>query len=303
LVNEQIAAEQLPITIYQLQTMIKIVTDSTGDLAPEVVQQLGISVVPMVVNIDGRDLLDGVDISREQFYAGLPTYRDFPKTAANSPAALADAYRAARAQGTDEIISVHIARKVSGVCAAADVAAADMKDEGINVHVFDSGSMSLGLGWLAVKAAEMAHAGASSRDILAALEDQRRRTRIFAMVDTMKYLRKGGRVSAMTAAMGELLQVKVLIRLSDSEITQIDKVRTRSRGIERLIQEARNTPGPIELHSILRTGGKQAKDLAMLEQAVADLGPKQPEQPTLVTPIIGTHIGPLGLGVLLISKA
>jgi DegV family protein with EDD domain len=216
---------------------------------------------------------------------------------------MADAYHAATAEGATEIISVHIARKVSGVCAAADVAAGDVKAEGITVHVVDSGSMSLGLGWLAVTAAEMARAGAPSSDILAALESQRKRTRIFAMVDTMKYLRKGGRVSAMTAAMGELLQVKLLIRLQDSEITQIDKVRTRARGIERLIEEARKTPAPVELHSILRTGGEQSKDLAALEQALAGLGPRKPETPTLVTPIIGTHIGPLGLGVMLLSKA
>lgn len=283
--------------------MIKIVTDSTSDLSQEVAQQLGITVVPMVVNIDGKDLLDGVEITREQFYAGMPAYHDFPKTAANSPAALADAYRAAKAEGATEIISVHIARKVSGVCAAADVAAGDVKDEGIVVHVVDSGSMSLGLGWLAVTAAKMAGAGASSPDILAALESQRKRTRIFAMVDTMKYLRKGGRVSAMTAAMGELLQVKLLVGLQDSEITQIDKVRTRARGIDRLIEEARKTLAPVELHSILRTGGEQSKDLAALEQALAGLGPRKPETPTLVTPIIGTHIGPLGLGVMLLSKA
>jgi len=283
--------------------MIKIVTDSTCDLSPEVVQRLGITVVPMVLNIDGKDLLDGVEITREQFYAGLPAYRDIPKTAANSPAMLADAYQSAKAQGANEIISIHIARKVSGVCAAADVAAGDVKDDGIIAHVFDSGSMSLGLGWLCVMAAEMANAGASSSDILAAIDSQKKRTRIFAMIDTLKYLRKGGRVSAMTASIGELLQVKLLIRLMDSEITQIDRVRTRSRGIERLIEEARNTPGPIEMHSILRTGGEQREDLARLEQATADLGSKKPEEPTLVTPIIGTHIGPMGLGVVVISKA
>ncbi len=283
--------------------MIKVVTDSTCDLSQDVVQRLGITVVPMVVNIDGRDLLDGVDLSREQFYAGMPTYRDIPKTAANSPGVLADAYRAARAEGANEIISVHIARNVSGVCAAADVAASDVKDDGISVHVVNSGTMSLGMGWLCVTAAEMANAGASSHDILAALESQKQRTRSFALVDTMKYLRKGGRVSAMTATVGELLQVKLLIRLMNGEITQIDRVRTRSRGIDRLIEEARKTPAPIELLSIMRTGGEQSKDIATLEQALADLGPKKPDLPTLVTPIIGTHIGPMGLAVMLISKA
>lgn len=282
--------------------MIKIVTDSTCDLSPDVVQRLGITVVPMVINIDGQDYQDGVEITREQFYTGLPTYHDFPKTAANSPAVLADAYRAAKAQGANEIISVHISRNVSGVCNAADLASADVKDDGIAVHVVNSGSMSLGLGWLAVKAAEMANAGASSSDILAALESQKERTRIFAMLDTLKYLRKSGRVSAMTAAMGELLQVKLLISLSNGDIKQIDKVRTRSRGIERLIEEARKTPA-VELLSLLRTGGEQSKDLETVEQALAGLGPKQPDEITLVTPIIGTHLGPLGIGVLLISKA
>lgn len=283
--------------------MIKVVTDSTCDLSQEVVQRLGITVVPMVVNIDGRDLLDGVDISREQFYAGLPTYRDFPKTAANSPASLADAYRAARAEGADEIVSVHLARKLSGVCNAADVAAGEMRDEGLAVRVFDTGTTSLGLGWLVVKAAEMASAGASTSDIIAALDSQKQRTRVFAMIDTLKYLRKGGRVSALTAAMGDLLQLRLLVQLVDGEVTQIDRVRTRARGIERLIEEARNVPHPFELFSVMHSSGEQAKDIALIENALADLGPRQPEAPTLVTPIIGAHVGPNGLGVTVISKA
>lgn len=283
--------------------MIKIVTDSTCDLSPEVVQRLGITVVPMVLNIDGLDVQDGVEISRGQFYAGLPAYRDFPKTAANSPAALADAYRAALAAGGDEILSVHLPRKLSGVCAAADVAAGELRDEGGTVRVVDTGTTSLGLGWLAVTAAEMANAGAAMADIVGALDSQRARTRVFAMIDTLKYLRKGGRVSAITATMGELLQVRLLVQLVDGEVTQIDRVRTRSRAIERLIEEVRRAPQPLELFSVLHSSGEQTKDIALIEQALADLGPRKPDAPTLVTPIIGAHVGPVGLGVTVISKA
>lgn len=283
--------------------MIKIVTDSTCDLSPDVAQRLSITVVPMVVNIDGRDLLDGVNISREQFYAGLPTYRDFPKTAANSPASLADAYRAAQAAGTNEILSVHIARKLSGVCNAADVAAGEVRDENIAVQVYDTGTTSLGLGWLAVKAAEMANAGAALADIIATLDSQKARTHVFAMIDTLKYLRKGGRVSAMTAAMGELLQVRLLVKLVNGEVTQIDRVRTRARGIERLIEEARKMPQPLQLFSVMHSSGEQTKDIALIEQSLADLGPRKPDAPALVTPIIGAHVGPNGLGVTVISMA
>ncbi len=283
--------------------MIKVVTDSTCDLSQDIVQRLGISVVPMVLNIDGREMLDGVEISREQFYAGLPAYRDFPKTAANSPASLADAYRAAQAAGADEILSVHLARQLSGVCAAADVAASEMRDVGLAVRVFDAGTTSLGLGWLVVKAAEMAGAGAAMADILAALDSQRQRTRVFAMIDTLKYLRKGGRVSAMTATMSELFQVRLLVQLVNGEVVPIDRVRTRSRAIERLIEEARKTPQPLELFSLLHSGGDHAKDIVQIEQALADLGPRKPAAPTLVTPIIGTHVGPNGLGVAIISEA
>lgn len=283
--------------------MIRIVTDSTCDLSKEVVQRLGITVVPMVLNIDGHDLLDGVDISREQFYAGLSTYRDIPKTAANAPAALADAYRAAKVAGADEILSVHLPRKLSGVCNSADVAAGELRDEGLAVRVVDTGTTSLGLGWLAVKAAEMANAGAAMAEIIATLDAQKARTRVFAMIDTLKYLRKGGRVSAMTAAMGDLLQVRLLVQLVDGEVTQVDRVRTRARGVERLIEEACKVPQPLELFSVLHSSGKQTKDIALIEQSLADLGAMKPEHPTLVTPIIGTHVGPNGLGVVVISKA
>ncbi len=116
-------------------------------------------------------------------------------------------------------------------------------------------------------------------------------------------LRKGGRVSAMTAAMGELLQVRLLVQLVDGEVTQIDRVRTRARAVERLIEEARKVPQPLELFSVLHSSGEQAKDIALIEQSLANAGPRRPDAPTLVTPIIGTHVGPNGLGITVISKA
>ncbi len=281
--------------------MIKIVTDSTCDIAPEVAQRLSITVLPMIVNIDGKDHLDGIDLSRQQFYAGLPTYREMPKTAANSPGVLAEAYRTARAEGATRVISIHIARKVSGVCAAADIAARDVADEGIEVRVFDSGSMSLGMGWLCITAAEMAQQGATLDEIWHALEVQRQKTRIVAMVDTLKYLAKGGRVSTLSASVGALLQVKLIIELKDGTITPLERVRTRGRGVEHAIAEAKKTPSPFKLFSMISTSGEQSGDLAAIQAALVSMGPMQPNETTLVTPVIGAHIGPMGMGVVMVS--
>jgi DegV family protein with EDD domain len=282
--------------------MIKVVTDSTCDLAPDVVQQLGITVVPMVVNIDGKDYLDGVELTREQFYASLPNYHDIPKTAANSPGMLADAYRAAKAQGASQVVSIHIARKVSGVCAAADIAAQDVQVEDIEVRVVDSGSMSLGMGWLCITAAEMALRGATLDEIMRAVEAQREKTRIVAMADTLKYLAKGGRVSALTAGVGGLLQIKLLVELQNGAITPIDRVRTRGRGLERMLDEVKKTPGKPLHYSLLHSTGDLAKDFDVVRAQLQPIAPINPPEPVVVTPVIGTHFGPLGIGVAIVNE-
>lgn len=281
--------------------MIKVVTDSTCDLAPDVVQRLGITVVPMVVNIDGKDYLDGVELTREKFYADLPAYHDIPKTAANSPGMLADAYRAAMALGGTQIISIHIARKVSGVCAAADIAAQDVQADGIEVRMVDSGSMSLGMGWLCVTAAEMAQHGAGLDEIMGTVEAQREKTRIVAMADTLKYLAKGGRVSALTAGVGSLLQIKLLVELQNGAITPIDRVRTRGRGLERMLDEVKKTPGRPRHYSILHSAGDLAKDFDLVRAQLQSIAPINPPEPVLVTPVIGSHFGPLGIGVVIVN--
>ena len=218
--------------------MIKVVTDSTADISADVAARLGITVVPMLVNIDDTMYEDGITLTKQQFYTNLPNYKDVPKTAANSPGALADAYRAT---GADQVISIHIARKVSGVCNAADVAAADVKAEGIEVRVIDSNTMTIGLCWQAMAAAEMAQRGATLDEIVREVGAMRAKLRLVAMADTLKYLRKGGRVSTLNATVGELLQVKLMIELKDGIISMFDRVRTRGRGLDRVVDEVRKT--------------------------------------------------------------
>jgi DegV family protein with EDD domain len=285
-----------------MQHMIKIVTDSTADIAPDIAARLGITVVPMLVNIDGTMYEDGVNLTHEAFYSNLPNYKDVPKTAANSPGVMADAYRNA---GADQVISIHIARKVSGVCNAADVAAADVKDEGIEVRVVDSNTMTLGMGWQAMAAAEMAQRGAGLDEIVREIETMRTKIRLVAMADTLKYLRKGGRVSTLNATVGEFLQVKLMIELRDGVISMFDRVRTRGRGLDRVVSEVRKTAGEIgglKKMGLIYTSGEMQPDLDRVRSQLSDLAPFDPAESVLVTPIIGTHFGPLGLGVVMLVK-
>ncbi len=282
--------------------MVKVVTDSTGDVPVDIVRRLGIIVLPMIVEVDGVTHQDGVTLTREQFYASLPSYTSFPKTAAASPERFADAYRAAHAAGADGVVSVHIARTVSGVCNAAELAASEAADAGIPVRVVDSGSMTMGLGHLVITAAEMAQQGATLDAIVSTLEAMKQRIRILAMADTLKYLRKSGRVSSLTAGIGELLQIKLLIELKQGAITQLDRVRTRGRGVERLIEAVRQTPGAPRCFSIVYTGGDQASDIARIRRELEPIAPIEPPTPVLVTPVIGAHFGPMGLGVVIVNE-
>ncbi|MDW8350610.1 MAG: DegV family protein [Anaerolineae bacterium] len=281
--------------------MVKVVTDSTCDVPADTVARLGITVLPMIVEVDGVTHRDGVTLTRQHFYDSLPSYATFPKTAAASPELFADAYRAARADGADAVVSVHIARTVSGVCNAAELAASDVAGEGISVRVVDSGSMTMGLGWLVITAAEMAQQGASLDEIVAALEAMKQRIRILAMADTLKYLRKSGRVSLLTAGIGELLQIKLLVELKQGTVTPLDRVRTRRRGVERLLEEVRKTPGRPRCFSIVYTGGEQTGDIELVRRELQPIAPIEPPDPVLVTPVIGAHFGPLGLGVVIVN--
>ncbi len=283
--------------------MIKIVTDSTADIPDALAQELGITVAPALLEIDGTTYLDGITLTRDQFYRDLPTYRDFPKTAAAPVAAFSDLYRAAKQSGADEIISIHLSNKFSGMVNSARVAAGALGEEGqvenIQVHVVDSGSVSMGLGWQCVIAAQMAQHGANVSSILQRLDDLAKRTVIYLLFDTLKYLRKGGRVSALTAGVGDLMQIKLLLEINQGNLNQLDRVRLRARGLDRLVELA-TAHGKAERLSIAYTSSATDKDLLALQERVT---PLCAEPPTVyrVSPVLGAHYGPGGLGVIMVG--
>ncbi len=268
---------------------IGIVTDSTGDLPEEIAAQHGIAIVPVYINFGGESYLDGIEISREAFYARLPDLNPAPTTALPGPKMFHQAYERLVDEGATEILSVHISHHLSGVVGAAQLAA---REASVPVTVFDSGSLTLGLGFLAQAAAEAATNGCSMDEIVALMEEQRQRTHVFAMLDTLEFLRRGGRMSGVMATLGGWLQMKPLLKMNDGNATT-EKIRTAKAAIQRLIALLEEKL-PLERVALVHTHAlERAQDLRHRAQ---HLLPQKDVLSVDITPALGAHLGPGAVG-------
>lgn len=274
---------------------IGIVTDSTADIPPELAQERGIHIVPAILIIDSQSIKDGEGISRHEFYERLPAMRSLPTTASPSTGSFQQIYDALIRQGFSHIISIHATSRLSGIFNAARVAAQSFGDR---VRVVDSEYVTLGMGFQVLAAAEAVMRGLSLEAILARIEDVRKRVRVIAMLDTLDYIRRSGRVSWARASLGSLLSIKPFVELKEGVVLRMGEVRTRRKGIEHLI-ELMNKLGPLECLAVLHTNAETEARL-MLERLTAKLE----TTPLLVnvTTIIGTHVGPNGLGFVAVTE-
>jgi DegV family protein with EDD domain len=276
-----------------------IVTDSTSDLPPELVKRLGIVVVPALVILDGREYVDGVNLSRQEFYQRLPALREV-STAAPSIGEFQRAYRQLFEAGARQIVSIHVAASLSAICQVACMAAQEFAGR---VEVVDSGQLSFGLGLQVLAAAEAARRGESLEAIHQAIRSTRQRLWVKAALDTMEYLRRSGRVSNVVARLGGAFHVRPLIELRDGMVKAIGLVRTPSQAEAWLARDLRSLPR-LERLAILHTGA-EARAQRFLERMRQELGDRWPEQSWLinVTAVIGAHLGPNGLGYAAVRAA
>ena len=275
---------------------IRIVTDSTCDLPAEVIARYGIVVVPLYINVAGKGYLDGVEMTREEFYRNLPTYSSAPTTAAASPEKYRQVYESLAQQGAREILSIHISVSLSTVLNTARLAAQQV--ESIPVTVYDSRQLSLGTGFLVETAARLAAEGRSMGEIIAALDDQVRRSRVFAALDTLEFLRRSGRLNGAVSAMGDLLQVKPLLTMYDGK-PGVERVRTRDRALLRLLELLRDA-GPLARVAIVHTHAPER--VAALREQAAHLLPPGDILAVDITPVIGAHIGPGAVGLACVAR-
>jgi DegV family protein with EDD domain len=273
---------------------VAIVTDSASDLSPATAAALGVQVVPLMVTFGTETFRAGVDLSTEAFWARM-TAPDapFPKTAASSPIAFREAFEAAFAEGSESVVCVDVGATLSGTFKSATLAREMFPDR--EIHLVDSRSASMGVGLLVELAVEMAAAGESGAAIAAALET--RLDDVFAIVclDTLEYLKKGGRVSGTQAAIGTLLSVKPIIRIDHGVVETVDRVRTRSKARERAIELL--TGAPLERLAVLHTLTPDAPEFlaALLARVPGGIDPARVSV-EVVGPSIGPHLGPGAVG-------
>jgi DegV family protein with EDD domain len=276
---------------------IRIVTDSTSDLLPELAAKHDIHVIPSYVNIGEKSYRDLVDLSRSDFYNQLPGYARVPTTAAPAAGVFAESYRQLLDAGATTIISIHVAGTLSAMWNSARLGAEEITE--IPVHVFDSQQVSMGLGLLALQAARAAAEGQPAEAIISDLQSAVPRTHVFATLDTLEYLRRSGRVSWTEFSLGTLLRIKPMLHVYQGEVLSLDRVRTRRRALSELLAHVAAL-GPLQEAALIYT--QDLEGLAEWREMVRPHLPAGDEHVAVeVTPAIGAHVGPGALGLACIA--
>ena len=270
---------------------VAIVTDSASDMNPERAASLGISIVPLVVTFGEKTYSAGVDLSTDEFWQRMTSPETpFPKTAACSPGSVQQVYQRLFDEGYDSIVSIHVADTLSGTLKVAQVARASFPQR--DIHVVDSNSASMGEGVLAELGVEMAAAGASAGEIAAAVTRRRDDIGVYLALETLEYLKRGGRISGAQAAIGTLLSVKPIIEIKDGRVETAERVRTRGKAREKLVELL--TKRPMERLSVLHTTNADVEEFA--EQLIPRV-PGGIDRSDVTIDIVGPSVGPqLGPG-------
>jgi DegV family protein with EDD domain len=273
---------------------IAIVTDSTADIPLNLAEQYGIQVIPAILVVNGKSYEDGKGLSREEFYKKMPLMEIPPTTATPAVGVFQKAYENLLNSGARAIISIHVSSQLSGIFSTAQIAAQAFDHR---VQVIDSGQLSLGLGYQVLAAAEAASQGVSIEQILQKIEQVRQRVRVIAMLDTLEYVHRSGRVSWARARIGSLLRIKPFLEVREGQVFSLGQARSRRKGIEYLITTLRKL-GKLDQLSILHTNAEA--DANALAANLKDIVPSPP-MVVNVTTIVGTHVGPNGLGFAAIT--
>jgi DegV family protein with EDD domain len=271
---------------------VKVVTDSTSDIPPNLAQELGITVVPIYVIFGQKVYRDRVDIFEDEFYHKLGFGSVYPTTSVPSPQDFADAYNKL-AQETDEIISIHITSKLSGTYNSA-LLGVQLVNKKCRIEVVDSMSMSMGLGLSVIAAAREALAGSNLEQVTALVRQTILQVHTLILADTLKYAVRGGRVNKTYGLLGTVLRVRALLGMRDGDLFLAGLARTRAKALERMYEFAKSYPRVQEIALAYTTEYDDVKTLA------ERLKPAFPETPIYVArvgPAIGTYGGPGGMGI------
>jgi DegV family protein with EDD domain len=270
--------------------------DSTADIPSERAQRLNITVVPLLVLFGEHEYRDGIDLTPDEFYQKLTTTQVSPTTSAPSPGVFEDAFRTALA-GADSVLALMLASDLSATCnnarKAADVVAAET---GKRIEVLDSGTVSGGFGMPAEVIAQEALNGATLDHLKAHALSMFARVHLYAALDTLEYLQRGGRIGRARQLIGSLLNVKPLLEVRDGHVLPVENVRTRSKAQERVGQLAEGHK-PIEAMAIVESSTQVGEQYA----AIARTFYEGPVYHYALGPVVGTHAGPGAGGIVVLT--
>jgi len=270
---------------------VAVVTDSTGDVPADQAAALDLTVVPALLTVEGRTYVDdGQAFSRTDLYRRMASLEGLPTTAVPSPERFTAVYESLLRAGAAHILSIHLADQLSGMFQTAAQAAQDFGDR---VRVFDSKQVSLGFRFQAMEAAAAALAGNSIQLVTEVAQQARERARLIAMLSTLEFVRRSGRVRWLRASLGGMLNIKQLVEVVDGTIRRLDRVRTRSRALDNLRLIAASW-GPLRRLAILHTAVPE--EAYALREELRDLSKHTPLV-VEVTTIIGAHVGPESIGM------
>jgi DegV family protein with EDD domain len=272
---------------------VKIITDSASDLTPEIASKWGITVMPLYIKFGSETYRDGVDLTTDEFYHRLSHDRILPTTSAPSAGDFVEIYDKL-AQETDEILAIMLSSKYS---VTYDVAlkGRELKNSQARVEVIDSYTAIMGLGLICISAAEAAESGASLDECIDIVHSNMPRTHVRMAFDTLEYLKRGGRIGTAEALVGSMLKVNPILTIKDGSTEAVARTRSRSRAIEHLYNFASSFSNIEKLAIEDATTPDEAEIMA---DKLSSRFPRERIIRTKVSPVVGTHVGPHVLSVV-----
>lgn len=270
---------------------IRVVTDSTCDIPAEAVADLGITIVPQGLVFGDEELRDGVDITSDEFFKRLQREDVMPTTTQAPPSAFRTAYERLVEEGATGIVACVVSSKLSGTLGSAKQAAEGL---GVPITFVDSQQVSLPLGIGVIEAAKAARAGATLEQVQRVAADVFRRAHIFVTLETLEYLRRGGRMSRGQELLGSLLKVKPVLEVKDGEVQAVGRVRTKQKAIEDILGRVADLR-PWQYALVLYATNPDEADY--VADRMRGLSPDTPVIRERLTPVVGVHIGPGGIGI------
>lgn len=276
---------------------IAIVTDSTCNIPPALVEKYNISIIPLTLLWGDESYLDGVDVDADTFYRWLQEREEFPTTSQPSVGASINFFNdVARRLQTDTILGIFVSSKLSGTLASAIQAKAELPD--LNIELLDSEYFSMGLGFQVLVAAQAAEEGLAMEAILERVQHTRNRMKFVFSVDTLEYLHRGGRIGGAARLLGTMLNLKPILTIEDGRVEPLEKVRSRQRSLKRMIEIAeQHLAGRTPVALAIMQAGVDQNEVATVTAWVKERLRPAEIHTVVLSPVVGTHSGPGTIGI------